>query len=164
MGRRVDPTRQHKTGHRVSNFLHRFWDRVDVTSPSECWLWTGAKNRGGYGQLSYRTPRGNGTLFAHRFAYEATIGLIPQGLQIDHLCRVRACVNPSHLEPVTAHENLRRSTVWDWERCKTHCPKGHPYDEANTVMHHGSRECRTCKNINQKRTRLERMQQLKENS
>ena len=96
---------------------------------------------------------------AHRFAYEMLVGPIPEGLDLDHLCRVRHCVNPNHLEPVTRSENLRRGIrprlpqndrIGDKNRAKTHCPKGHPYDEANTLMHYWKREnsmrrlCRTC--------------------
>lgn len=82
---------------------------------------------------------------AHRLAYEAVKGPIPAGLQIDHLCRVRNCVNPDHLEAVTQQENVRRGRVGENTRSKTHCPQGHPYDEANTYRNPaGSRNCRTC--------------------
>lgn len=83
---------------------------------------------------------------AHRWAYEHFVGPIPDGLQLDHLCRNTHCANPSHLEPVTAQENLRRSTnfVADNMR-KTHCPTGHPYSDQNTRMTSGKRTCIQCK-------------------
>jgi len=82
----------------------RFWPKVD--RGGACWLWTGALYVNGYG--AFRGPDGR-TIRAHRFAYERVVGPIPEGLDLDHLCRVRACVNPAHLEPVTRAENLRRA-------------------------------------------------------
>jgi len=81
----------------------RFWDRVEKTDT--CWLWTGSKTQGGYGQLSVDGV----CVGAHRIAYRLLIGPYPAGYHIDHLCRVRNCVNPDHLEAVTVAENLRRS-------------------------------------------------------
>jgi hypothetical protein len=82
----------------------RFWRRVIKAQPDECWLWTGTLHRG-YGHFS--VSRGV-TKYAHRIAYELTIGPIPDGLELDHLCRNKVCVNPQHLEPVTKTENLQR--------------------------------------------------------
>ena len=112
-------------------------------TPDGCWLWRRAiTNNTGYGQLSIR-----GRVYkAHRVAYEAFVGPIPDGLHIDHLCRVRACVNPWHLEPVTPLENTRRGAGPVSRAC---CPLGHPYDEANTYRASGRRYCRLCQ-----RTRL----------
>lgn len=122
----------------------RFWSKVEKTDT--CWLWTAAKNTDGYGRF-----KGIDRLVqAHRFAYEQLIGPIPEGLHLDHLCRVRACVNPAHLEPVTLTENLRRGRNPRSE--KTHCPQGHPYDEANTyVSPRGGRFCRICRNESARR-------------
>lgn len=86
----------------------RFWAKVQQADPFECWLWTGAKDRGGYGKFS-RAGRGVSAAMAHRWSYEHLIGEIPAGLQLDHLCRTPACVNPWHLEPVTREENLART-------------------------------------------------------
>lgn len=88
-------------------------------------------------------------MLAHRWAYELVVGPIPVGLTIDHLCRNPACVRPSHLEVVTMLENNLRAptSVTAINSAKTHCPKGHPYDESNTyLMPSGGRDCRTCIN------------------
>lgn len=122
----------------------RFWQKVQKTET--CWLWTGNRNHGGYGCLTidYRSVK------AHRWAYQKLIGPIPLGLELDHLCRVRHCVNPSHLEPVTAQENSRRGLVGAWQLAKVACPQGHLYDEANTYMYKGKRNCRACQHIRNK--------------
>lgn len=83
----------------------RFWEKVEKGGPDDCWLWTANKTApNGHGR--FLGP--DGQIMAHRYAYEALVGPIPEGLVIDHLCRVRLCVNPDHLEPVTAEENTRR--------------------------------------------------------
>src|SRR5688500_12459342 len=99
-----------------------------------CWLWQGPINRKGYGTFQIKTPLGNWQPeYAHRVAYGLYKGPIPFGLSIDHLCSNRSCVNPEHLEAVTQQVNLLRGkTLQARNLAKTHCPKGHPYDEANT--------------------------------
>ena len=125
----------------------RFWDKVEKTD--SCWLWTGHIATGkGYGRI-----RVNGKYQkAHRVAYEMLVGPIPDGMQIDHVwangCTNRNCVKaisdkfgPAHLEPVTSGENSRRGEP----HRRTHCPKGHPYDEENTYFQKsGGRKCRAC--------------------
>ena len=120
----------------------RFWEKVAIT-PS-CWLWMGSKTLGGYGHVGL-----NGKYpLAHRLSYEWAIGPIPEGFQIDHLCRVRNCVNPKHLEAVTQQENIRRGDGGSFNREKTHCNNGHIYDAVNTYLKNdGGRQCLPCQRI-----------------
>ncbi len=97
----------------MSTEAARFWDKVAFEPNTGCWLWAAYADRKGYGQFSAGS-RADGTyrkVFAHRWAYEHEVGPIPEGLTIDHLCRVPLCVNPGHLEPVTNRENTRRGVV-----------------------------------------------------
>lgn len=122
-----------------------FWSRVHRGAPSECWEWAGPVNEHGYGQTGRSVAPDAGGL-AHRIAYWILVGPVPDGLVLDHLCRNRRCVNPGHLEPVTQRENvLRGRGPVSRNAAKTHCPKGHPYDEANTYWTtSGGRQCKTC--------------------
>jgi hypothetical protein len=132
----------------------RFWSRVQRTDG--CWLWTGAPSNRGYGQLSVERK----TVGAHRFAYELMVGPIPQGLELDHLCGVRLCVNPAHLEPVDHRTNLLRGSGFAATNAqKTHCPHGHEYTPENTYHNpnpNGGRMCRTCKRAHDARDRARR--------
>lgn len=92
----------------IINF-ERFWSNVQPWGPSSCWEWVGFLDRHGYGEFRQRRMSERFCWRAHRVAYEQLVGQIPNGLDLDHLCRVRCCVNPDHLEPVTRSENLRRS-------------------------------------------------------
>ena len=110
-----------------------------------CWIWQGSLTRGGYGKYSSNQ-------MAHRVSYETFVGLIGQGLHLDHLCRVRECVNPAHLEAVTPLVNAqRRDAELGIGGAKTHCPQGHPYDEENTARRNGRRYCRACQRERAKR-------------
>ncbi len=115
--------------------------KITVT-PAGCWQWTGARSSSGYGQVGISGVSKS----THRVAYELLVGAIPDGLQIDHLCRNKTCCNPVHLEPVTNRENnLRRPGVH-----KLHCVHGHEMTPENTIIKNfrGSvrRNCRTCAN------------------
>lgn len=122
----------------------RFWAKVDRRGPDECWEWRGASSPGGYGQIRGEDGR---LLRAPRVVYEALVAPIPDGWQIDHLCRNPPCVNPAHLEAVTPSVNVRRGTSPAASRARqTHCFRGHLYDEANTYRNpRGWRSCRICR-------------------
>ncbi|MGO2411623.1 HNH endonuclease signature motif containing protein [Glutamicibacter arilaitensis] len=127
----------------------RDWSKV-TQSESGCWLWTGSLHRG-YGRIQ------NGSVIelAHRHFYRLIVGKIPEGLQIDHLCRVRNCVNPAHLEPVPQKVNVLRGVGISAEnKRKTHCLRGHPFEGGNLgIDSHGDRFCKTCKNERQRISR-----------
>lgn len=121
-----------------------FWGNVNKTGA--CWLWTGRLDAYGYGVVrDYQLWGKNGHRKAHRLSYEMLVGPIPDGLDIDHLCRVRNCVNPAHLEPVTRQVNLLRGqTIPAANAAKTHCPQGHPYEGHNLIQKPSGRLCRIC--------------------
>lgn len=136
--------------------MQRFWSKAEVGDPHECWPWVRAMNRYGYGKFGMPPVESGGkwtTVGAHRIAYELTRGEIPDGLQIDHLCRVRHCVNPFHMEPVTLVENVRRGMAG--HACgpqKTHCLRGHERTPDNLDK---KRSCRTCQKLRKRRVRSE---------
>jgi hypothetical protein len=123
----------------------RFWSKV--VEDGDCWAWTGALTRG-YGRFTTRREGVTTWHAAYRWAYEQMVGEIPKGLDLDHLCRNRACVNPYHLDPVTRGVNVSRadhSVQGAYNREKTHCPQGHPYEGDNLrITKKGSRVCVTC--------------------
>lgn len=113
---------------------------------SGCWHWLGALSENGYGIISLTGSGNRKSGRAHRYACRRSGLVIPDGFEVDHLCRVRPCVNPKHLEAVPQIVNNRRGTSASVSNAKkTHCPQGHPYDEENTkISSSGSRLCRTC--------------------
>lgn len=118
--------------------------------PSGCREWTAARNADGYGLIW----QGNRSyVMAHRASYEASVGAIPAGMQLDHLCRNRACIRPDHLEPVTNRTNVLRGTgITAQNAVKTHCSQGHPFDEVNTYWRpDNARGCKTCRRATNRR-------------
>src|SRR6266850_5990121 len=122
----------------------RFWEYTDKRSPEECWLWLGSRTTDGYGRLIMTDHR---FVKAHRLGYEIVRGKIPEGLQLDHLCRNPICVNPWHLEVVDNRTNARRGKSGILAVLKTHCPKGHEFTPENTYLRSDrfrARRCRIC--------------------
>jgi hypothetical protein len=122
----------------------RFWAKVDRSAgPDRCWPWLAYRSSNGYGRIDV----GGRIDYAHRIAYELTHGDIPAGLHIDHLCRVRECVNPGHLEPVTALENTRRGMAPTTIAARDgRCRRGHEFTPENTLRNGTKRRCRECRN------------------
>jgi hypothetical protein len=139
--------------------LERFMGFVSPEPNSGCWLWLGAGDRNGYGMFS--TGVRAEFCYAHRASYELFCGPIPEGHEIDHLCRVPCCVNPHHLEAVTRAENLRRSigtgpataASTQERKSRTHCPQGHPYNSENTIFYGTRRYCRECGKLHRRSRR-----------
>jgi hypothetical protein len=120
--------------------FERFMAKVDTSG--DCWLWTASLSGSGYGQFFVGSRR----WYAHRWSYDRFKGPIPDGLEIDHLCRVKVCVNPDHLEAVTHRENQRRGTSPVARNMDaTHCIHGHEFTPENTIQYrNGKRACREC--------------------
>lgn len=123
----------------------RFWAKVDMRGPDDCWNWQASRNRG-YGRFCIGHQK---MVPAHRFSFVLAGGCLPETLVIDHLCRNPSCVNPRHMEPVSNGENVRRGVAGKngVERglATTHCPRGHEYTADNTYLNRkGHRGCRTC--------------------
>lgn len=119
---------------------------LHVGAPRDCWEWRFYRDRNGYGRLSTRVRGETCTVLAHRLAYEVLRGPIQSGLELDHLCKNPACINPRHLEPVTGKENNARSNSRSAINArKTHCRHGHPLVGRNVVLEKdGGRRCRQC--------------------
>ena len=148
--------------------IERFMLRVQK-SDNGCWNWTAFKTPDGYGIFCLAK---NKNTSAHRFSYTHHIGEIPAGLEIDHICSVRSCVNPAHLEVVTHQENVQRGKQRGGyanngkelalaKRSKTHCPSGHPYAGENLVIDSssGGRRCKICTNEKSRRYQIRKLLQ-----
>lgn len=146
------PGKTWKRGGQRRPIAERFWEKVDRDGPlpevapelGQCWIWTASLDGRGYGQIG--TGVGKGVVKAYRWAWVDANGDVPEGLELDHLCRVKQCVRPGHLQPVTQRTNNLRSNSASAQRARsTQCPQGHPYDDENTYVDRTrARHCRTC--------------------
>lgn len=129
--------------YRRKDVMDRIWAKTMTIPECGCYVFMGADNGNGYGVIG--TGDGKKMGLVHRVAYERLVGPIPEGLDLDHKCRVRLCWNPDHVEPVTRQINLLRGIGLPAQQIKrTHCPQGHPYDAQNTRIKYGKRECKAC--------------------
>lgn len=121
-----------------ASFIKKVFDEIDIPrgDHEECWNWTGYLDKDGYGRFLSSFAQKTS---AHRLVYKIVVGEISSGLTLDHLCRNRRCVNPSHLEPVSFEENLRRAVA-----SRSHCANGHPWNADNTYFYATRRACRRC--------------------
>ncbi len=130
----------------------RFWRQVNVSG--SCWIWTGIIDHKGYGQFAANHKK---HLAAHRWAYEALVGPIKEGLVVDHLCRNRACCNPDHMELVTTKENvLRGEGITAQNARRVACCCGHEYSVCHRKNGRSYRFCKRCKNEHQREKRREK--------
>lgn len=121
------------------------FERFVLKDQDSCWEWIGYISPHGYGMFGVHRGGKWQKIGAHRISYELYVGPIPDGLQIDHLCRNRKCVNPKHIEAVTKRENLVRGLTVAARAKNTHCIRGHAFDGLNTrIRTNGTRSCRAC--------------------
>lgn len=121
------------------------WDRVfslvSVDAETGCWVWHGYRMPAGHGRVRVDGKK----VLVHVWVWGQFVGPVPEGLELDHLCRNPPCCNPEHLEPVTHRVNVLRGEAPAAAHArKTHCPRNHPYDEQNTRIYRGSRYCIAC--------------------
>ncbi|MFF0744203.1 HNH endonuclease signature motif containing protein [Streptomyces sp. NPDC004111] len=131
----------------------RLLDRL-IDAPGGCWIWTGCLDRDGYGRMRVDGRR----QYVHRLSYEGLRGRIPAGLEIDHLCRVRACANPDHLEPVPHRVNVLRGESFAALKARqTQCVNGHTFTAGSVYRApNGTRKCRPCRAAANQRYRQRR--------
>ena len=137
--------------------LKRFRSRYTIADrghDTPCWAWTHKKNNSGYGVFQL-TRKEYVESLAHRAAHLLFVGPIPDGLEIDHLCRQRDCVNPAHFRLVTHQVNmLAGDNPFARNAQRTHCPQGHAYDTENTYRWRGQRHCKICRRERKRKPRL----------
>lgn len=133
-------------------FLSRLPTLYAVDAERGCWIWQMQVADTGYGKVHFEGRKRQ----AHRVVYETMVGPVPEGLDLDHLCRVRHCVNPAHLEPVSRSVNLLRGKgVSEYFARQTHCKNGHPLSGDNLrLTSKGYRVCVECSRVNLRRSRL----------
>jgi hypothetical protein len=141
----------------IDDLPERLKKKVQYDDATQCWNWTGLLNKDGYGQSGYSLGNSKWkSCTAYKLAYRLLVGEVPQGLQLDHTCRNRLCINPDHLEPVTGKVNTNRGRRSNAE--KTHCKHGHEYTDANTGYHDGNR--RYCLECAKQRMRTKHVREL----
>lgn len=141
---------------RTYTTLKQYIERRTVAHPNGCLVWAGSRTKLGYGTANWRNGSTAVRTTAHRAAYVAFVGPIPEGLEIDHKCKNTLCVNPAHLEAVTHYENVQRSAVAG----KSACKYGHPFDDQNTVLKkNGTKRCKKCNARRQRELRQQHRNQ-----
>lgn len=139
-----------KRGGQFRPLMDKLMEKIEVDPSSGCWIWKGALNNNGYGILYIKLPDGRrAPRLAHRLMYAERIGPLTDGLVLDHLCRVRNCANPEHLEQTTHRINILRGEGLAAKRAvATHCVHGHELSGDNVILVNGRyRRCRECKLI-----------------
>lgn len=156
---RKGPRRKQTSEEKQAKAEARFWSRVDRSDPDACWLWPGARDSCGYGNVSFLGRR----VSAHRLAWELLRGPVPEGHELHHreTCPKRCC-NPSHLTPLTVLEHRRTGEGFAAREARqTHCKRGHPLEGANLRMENGKRRCVACACEHKRRWRERQKQKQK---
>jgi len=137
---------------KYKNHSERLLSKVEVDD-NGCWLWTGSKNKKGYGQVFYNSK----LIKAHRFSYEVFKEPIPKGMHVCHSCDIPSCINPDHLWVGTAKDNMidmgKKGRTVNQNTNKTHCKQGHEFSPENTYYYSQGRQCRICQRIRNKESK-----------